>query len=45
MVFVYKGHMDNNREGGANGRWVEMGGSWGGLGARLGWGKKAENCT
>ena len=34
----YKGHMDNN--GG-----VETGGRWGGLGVRLGWGEKAENCT
>ena len=24
---------------------VEMGGRWGGLGVRLGWGEKAENCT
>ena len=32
--------MDNN----GSGR-VEMVGRWGGLGVRLGWGKKAENCT
>ena len=24
---------------------VEVGGRWGGLGVRLGWGGKAENCT
>ena len=24
---------------------VETGGRWGGLGIRLGWGEKAENCT
>ena len=32
--------MDNNW-----GEVVEMGGWWEGLGVRLGWGEKAENCT
>ena len=31
--------MDNNGVG------VETGGRWGGLGVRLVWGEKAENCT
>ena len=38
----YKGHMDNN---GGLGGVVDMGGRWGGLGLRLQWGEKAENCT
>ena len=37
-----KKHMDNNWGWGGG---IEMGGRWGGLGIRLGWGEKAENCT
>ena len=35
--------MDNNGGGWVGG--VKTGGRWGGLGVRLGWGEKAENCT
>ena len=34
--------MDNN---GGWGEGVETGERWGGLGIRLGWGEKTENCT
>ena len=37
--------MDNNGGCGGCGGVVETGRRWGGLGVRLAWGEKAENCT